>query len=572
MAESIQELPNRKLSEEQTINLRSLIYKELTVNISGRDLEDDASDLLDYALAMIANGKGVDYIIDELSSMEMEVCNADAARRIGNIISEFMQQFGNGENLSGGNSMQEVADDAPLEEKKKDSTSTTSANKKISLRSVKSNALTMSGALGQSRVTKKEHAKESKKGQVKESNKGLVKESKKEQVRESKKDQAKESKKEHNNAEIMSRALSCTREGGKKQSNQQKGKLNKNNLKKGENEKRNQTKNQRNGDKVHSSNKSNKHSKKENIKQNDKASRSLASQAFQRLAADSARGKDDYPRRDERRGGRDRNAGGRTQGMEFHGGRNGRRERNFRSDGDTGPNNDSRLNPSNDRNKMGMRKRQNSKFEDERHGNGNQDSHHYNKKTKFERNNHGQNNNSERLNSNNLQNVVRNDVDQQSKRDPNGFDASQRNSFSEAYNQHSGNSLYRRNSRNHGRGRGGPHEMSGRGGGRGRGEGRGSTFPETAVENKLENVLEFDKSTISAAEASPSPLVGATFSNYFPGGRSYVYPARGFHGRGRGRGFSGRGFPGRVDVAAIFASKTWTRSKDTKEESKSGET
>jgi len=70
-----------------------------------------------------------------------------------------------------------------------------------------------------------------------------------------------------------------------------------------------------------------------------------------------------------------------------------------------------------------------------------------------------------------------------------------------------------------------------------------------------------DESTLAAAEASPSPLVAATFGDQFAyTGRGFPFRGRGFRGRGRGRGG-----PGRTDVAAILASKSWTRAKATEE-------
>ena len=58
----------RKLTTSETTKLRSLLKSKL--NLANADdkqqAEEDASDLLDYTFAMIANGKNVKYVTDEL--------------------------------------------------------------------------------------------------------------------------------------------------------------------------------------------------------------------------------------------------------------------------------------------------------------------------------------------------------------------------------------------------------------------------------------------------------------------------------------------------------------------------
>lgn len=58
----------RKLTTPETTKLRSLLKSKL--NLANADdkqqAEEDASDLLDYTFAMIANGKDVKYVTDEL--------------------------------------------------------------------------------------------------------------------------------------------------------------------------------------------------------------------------------------------------------------------------------------------------------------------------------------------------------------------------------------------------------------------------------------------------------------------------------------------------------------------------
>ena len=60
---------SRKLSDGESSSLRSLLLGRLSVPASGPgadQAEEDASDLLDYAFAMIANGKNVGYVVQEV--------------------------------------------------------------------------------------------------------------------------------------------------------------------------------------------------------------------------------------------------------------------------------------------------------------------------------------------------------------------------------------------------------------------------------------------------------------------------------------------------------------------------
>lgn len=78
----------RKLSDYETNELRKLLKRELK---SPKNLdEDDSEDLLDYAFAMITNGKSIKYIVEELTSMDMDVCNSTSAINIGDRIQKFM--------------------------------------------------------------------------------------------------------------------------------------------------------------------------------------------------------------------------------------------------------------------------------------------------------------------------------------------------------------------------------------------------------------------------------------------------------------------------------------------------
>lgn len=56
----------RKLTESETATLRGLLKSQLNVTGDAQD-EEDAGDLLDYAFAMISNGKNVSYVTEEVS-------------------------------------------------------------------------------------------------------------------------------------------------------------------------------------------------------------------------------------------------------------------------------------------------------------------------------------------------------------------------------------------------------------------------------------------------------------------------------------------------------------------------
>jgi hypothetical protein len=57
----------RKLTESETATLRGLLKSQLNYVTGDAQDEEDAGDLLDYAFAMIANGKNVAYVTEEVS-------------------------------------------------------------------------------------------------------------------------------------------------------------------------------------------------------------------------------------------------------------------------------------------------------------------------------------------------------------------------------------------------------------------------------------------------------------------------------------------------------------------------
>lgn len=127
----------RKLTSTETTKLRSLLKSKLNLHSSSntttdkQQAEEDASDLLDYTFAMIANGKNVRYVVDELKSMEMDVCDGKSADMLGRTLGKYLKDLNGGSGSGGG-----VGGD----NKKKDGSSGSL------------NALANSGALGSSRI------------------------------------------------------------------------------------------------------------------------------------------------------------------------------------------------------------------------------------------------------------------------------------------------------------------------------------------------------------------------------------------------------------------------------------
>ena len=92
----------RKLTSTETSRLRSLLHSKLNLRPDDEQSKEDAADLLDYAFAMIANGKNVNYVVTELKSMEMEVCNSASAEMLGKTLGKFLLGLKHGNNVGGG--------------------------------------------------------------------------------------------------------------------------------------------------------------------------------------------------------------------------------------------------------------------------------------------------------------------------------------------------------------------------------------------------------------------------------------------------------------------------------------
>eukprot|EP00986_Skeletonema_menzelii_P016898 scaffold16368_cov155-Skeletonema_menzelii.AAC.1 len=125
----------RKLTESETATLRSLLKSQLNIKAGDAQDEEDAGDLLDYAFAMIANGRNVGCVTEELKSMELEVCPAESAQKLGSCLSKFLLD------LDG--SSRPSSETTPKKE----------SSGKVS------NALTNSGALGSARKSNNDSSK-----------------------------------------------------------------------------------------------------------------------------------------------------------------------------------------------------------------------------------------------------------------------------------------------------------------------------------------------------------------------------------------------------------------------------
>ena len=151
----------RKLSSEETCTLRSLLHSKLSIpspsSKNNQQAEEDASDLLDYAFAMISNGKNVQYVINELSSLDMEICDGNCASMLGDVLVSYFIEMEEKDGGGGGRTTSQAKSGSgsgsgsggkrgvqqPSIHGGNTTTTTTNNN---------NNALTKLGALGASRV------------------------------------------------------------------------------------------------------------------------------------------------------------------------------------------------------------------------------------------------------------------------------------------------------------------------------------------------------------------------------------------------------------------------------------
>jgi len=80
---------SRKLTDDETKQLRGIIVKDLKYSPQE---QEDVDDLLDYTFAMVSNGKALSYVVQELVSMEMDVCKEPQAHGIATQIAKFLQE------------------------------------------------------------------------------------------------------------------------------------------------------------------------------------------------------------------------------------------------------------------------------------------------------------------------------------------------------------------------------------------------------------------------------------------------------------------------------------------------
>lgn len=71
MSNNIDIIASRKLTESETATLRSILKSQLNIKAGDAQDEEDAGDLLDYAFAMIANGRSVGCVTDEVSVLHV---------------------------------------------------------------------------------------------------------------------------------------------------------------------------------------------------------------------------------------------------------------------------------------------------------------------------------------------------------------------------------------------------------------------------------------------------------------------------------------------------------------------
>ena len=76
------------LSSEEKAKVRDLLKAQLYITTD--EDEDDAENLLDYAMVMINFGESVGHVIEELQFMGMEVCDKEASKRMGAALTKFI--------------------------------------------------------------------------------------------------------------------------------------------------------------------------------------------------------------------------------------------------------------------------------------------------------------------------------------------------------------------------------------------------------------------------------------------------------------------------------------------------
>ena len=547
------ELPIRKLMTSESEQLREILGK--VIKDAPGISEDDAADILDYSLAMISSGKTMSYMVAELEG----ICEEGTAKQIGNMVTSFL-----------------ASNDAPAKDEKIEETKNSdsgngdrsgngngkpsdSASKMIPIKSLKSNALTVSGALGSSRPEKKimngalESSRETKK----------------------KKNQ-KEPRQKQNNGSVLQEKNNKHQDTRAHSQTQNRNSTMSNRNKQGFNGGRNM------GGRGNSR-------KNNNSTFNNKSSRSLASDALQRLVKqdETDRGHSREERNHQDRMGRGGRGSGRGRGQQ-------QRDRPHGQVGNGQSNSGQKRSSPNVTVSQGEHRR-NRNFVDRGNGKdqGKTDSFRdrgvrgvergfggggrgipppekASKRARLETNNRGvrrdpaiEHNEGQQLDDREKEASLEKGTKTHDQNEKTHLNGAKSNSHDPSFGYSHNNWRGRFNNR------GG--RFDGRGRGRGFGErdrrsnvgGRGisNTLGKDEKVNPLEN-KSTDAAVLAAAEVSPSPLVAASFGDRFSG-RGFSFRGRSSWGRGRGRG----GYSGRADVAAMLASKSWSRSKATEKPS-----
>jgi hypothetical protein len=108
----------RKLTDEEVKELRISLMPYFHLAASDDLGPEDISDFLDYAFAMISNGKSVDFVIQELLGMEMDFCTEEVADKVGREMSVFLRSIVKDSNNEDGPAPGDVeGDDGPHNDK-----------------------------------------------------------------------------------------------------------------------------------------------------------------------------------------------------------------------------------------------------------------------------------------------------------------------------------------------------------------------------------------------------------------------------------------------------------------------
>ncbi|KAL9184887.1 hypothetical protein ACHAXT_002664, partial [Thalassiosira profunda] len=85
----------RPLSERDLAALRALVAGQLNVagSPASQEEEEDARDLIDYAVDMVKRGKNVGSAVEELEFMQYDICDAAVAQNIGKCLAAFFKEM-----------------------------------------------------------------------------------------------------------------------------------------------------------------------------------------------------------------------------------------------------------------------------------------------------------------------------------------------------------------------------------------------------------------------------------------------------------------------------------------------